>query len=135
MTKSAQPSSTQGLLNWIERSGNKLPDPVFIFIWCIAAVVLVSVIASFLGISALHPTILNETGNPLMIRAESLLSSDNIRRLLVDMPATFTGFHPLGYVLVVMLGAGVAERSGLFATARSSALSNAPSYLLTPAGA
>ena len=133
MTKSAQPSSTQGLLNWIERSGNKLPDPVFIFIWCIAVVVSISVIASFFGISALHPTILNDAGNPLMIRAESLLSSDNIRRLLVDMPATFTGFHPLGYVLVVMLGAGVAERSGLFATAMSSAMSKAPSYLLTPA--
>ena len=133
MTKSAQPSSTQGLLNWIERSGNRLPDPVFIFIWCIAVVVSISVIASFFGISALHPTILNDAGNPLMIRAESLLSSDNIRRLLVDMPATFTGFHPLGYVLVVMLGAGVAERSGLFATAMSSAMSKAPSYLLTPA--
>ena len=28
------------------------------------------------------------------------------------MPETFASFHPLGYVLVVMLGAGVAERTG-----------------------
>ena len=52
-----------------------------------------------------------------MITATSLLSADNIARLWVDMPKTFTHFHPLGYVLVVMLGAGVAERVGLFGTA------------------
>ena len=39
-------------------------------------------------------------------------------------------FHPLGYVLVVMLGAGVAERSGLFATAMRAGVRE-PS-LLTP---
>ena len=48
------------------------------------------------------------------------------------MPSTFTDFHPLGYVLVVMLGAGVAERSGLFATAMSAGMSQAPKFLLTP---
>lgn len=48
------------------------------------------------------------------------------------MPATFTHFHPLGYVLVVMLGAGVAERTGLFGTAMRAGVANAPKYLLTP---
>ena len=121
-----------GILSWIERSGNKLPDPVFIFLWCIAAVVILSVIANFFNISALHPTLLGEGGNRVVINAESLLSASNIQRLLVDMPATFTSFHPLGYVLVVMLGAGVAERSGLFATAMSACMSKAPRFLLTP---
>ena len=69
----------------------------------------------------------------MIIHAESLLSASNIQRLLVDMPSTFTDFHPLGYVLVVMLGAGVAERSGLFATAMSASMSRAPKFLLTPA--
>ena len=121
------------VLNWIERSGNKLPDPVFIFVWCIFTVIIISVIASFFGYSAFHPTLLDETGNKMIIHAESLLSASNIQRLLVDMPSTFTDFHPLGYVLVVMLGAGVAERSGLFATAMSASMSRAPKFLLTPA--
>ena len=51
------------VLNWIERSGNKLPDPVFIFVWCIFTVIIISVIASFFGYSALHPTLLDEKGN------------------------------------------------------------------------
>ncbi|MBT3530038.1 MAG: hypothetical protein HOF74_03130 [Gammaproteobacteria bacterium] len=128
-----QPNEMTGVLAWIEKSGNKLPDPVFIFLWCILAVVVMSVIATMAGVSAPHPTLLDEAGNPVLVQAESLLSAVNIQRLLVEMPATFTGFHPLGYVLVVMLGAGVAERSGLFAAAMSGAVSNAPRFLLTPA--
>ena len=122
-----------GFLGWIERSGNKLPDPVFIFLWCILGVVVISVISAIFGVSAAHPTQVDAAGNALIISAESLLSGDNIRRLLVEMPATFTGFHPLGYVFVVMLGAGVAERSGFFGTAMTGAVAKAPKLLLTPA--
>ncbi|MBT8147070.1 MAG: AbgT family transporter, partial [Gammaproteobacteria bacterium] len=125
-------AAASGLLSWIERSGNKLPDPVFIFLWCIGAVVVISVLAAIAGISATHPTQLDAAGAPLLIEAQSLLSADNVQRLLVEMPATFAGFYPLGFVLVVMLGAGVAERSGLFAAAMSSAVSKAPLSILTP---
>ncbi|WP_374406319.1 AbgT family transporter [Pelagerythrobacter sp.] len=123
----------KGILGWIERSGNKLPDPVFLFFWLIAGLIAISVIGSLLGWSALHPTELDEaTGQPRVIATASLLSAENIQRLWVEMPATFTHFHPLGYVLVVMLGAGVAERAGLFGTAMRAGVRNAPKFLLTP---
>ena len=91
-------NGTKGILAWIERSGNKLPDPVFIFLWCIAAVIALSVIAALIGVSAPHPTLVDAVGNAVVINAESLLSASNIQRLLVEMPSTFTSFHPLGYV-------------------------------------
>ena len=123
----------KGILGWIERSGNKLPDPVFLFFGLIAALVVISVIASLAGWSAAHPTEIDETtGAARVITAQSLLSAENIRQLWVDMPKTFTHFHPLGYVLVVMLGAGVAERAGLFGTAMRAGVRNAPTALLTP---
>ncbi|MEL7446380.1 MAG: AbgT family transporter, partial [Pseudomonadota bacterium] len=122
-----------GILGWIEKSGNKLPDPVFIFFYLIIALVVVSIIAAMTGVSALHPTEIDEaTGGALRIEAVSLLAAENIQRLWVEMPTTFTHFHPLGYVLVVMLGAGVAERSGFFAAGMSSAVKSAPKTLLTP---
>lgn len=124
---------TGGILGWIERGGNRLPDPVVIFLYCILAVIAISVIAAAMGTFALHPTQVDAAGNAVVIQAESLLSADNIRRLLVEMPVTFTSFHPLGYVLIVMLGAGVAERSGLLGSAMSAAVSNVPRLLLTPA--
>ncbi len=123
----------KGMLGWIERTGNKLPDPVFLFLWLILALVAISVMAALLGISAQHPSQLDANGNPVIIQAASLLSAANIRRFLVEMPMTFTYFAPLGMVLVVMLGAGVAERSGLFATAMSAFVKKAPAFLLTPA--
>ncbi len=129
----AKPEGMTGFLGWIERSGNKLPDPVFLFFYLIIALVVISIIASFSGVSALHPTSIDEgTGAPLQIEAVSLLAAENIQRLWVEMPKTFTHFHPLGYVLVVMLGAGVAERSGFFAAGMASAVKSAPSALLTP---
>ena len=133
MTTESASNGTGGVLGWIERGGNRLPDPVVIFLYCILAVIAISVIAAATGTYALHPTQVDAAGNAVAIRAESLLSADNLRRLLVEMPRTFTGFHPLGYVLVVMLGAGVAERSGLLGTAMSAAVSNVPRLLLTPA--
>ena len=132
MSQAGAPTQ-KGVLGYIERTGNKLPDPVFLFFWLIAGLVVISVIASLAGWSALHPTEIYEaTGTARVISAVSLLSADNIQRLWVDMPTTFTHFHPLGYVLVVMLGAGVAERAGLFGTAMRGAVRYAPKSLLTP---
>lgn len=122
-----------GILGWIERSGNKLPDPVFLFFWLIFILVVISVVSAAAGLSVTHPTEIDpDTGAALIVSAASLLSAENIQRLWVEMPTTFTHFHPLGYVLVVMLGAGVAERSGLFGTAMRAGVRDAPKGLLTP---
>lgn len=122
----------KGFLGWVERTGNRLPDPVFIFFYLIAILMVISAVLAFLGTSAAHPVKMADDGNPLIIKAISLFSADNIARLWTDMPKTFTHFHPLGYVLVVMLGAGVAERSGFFAACMRAAVRATPAQLLTP---
>ncbi|GHA86441.1 membrane protein [Algimonas arctica] len=133
MTDTIAPTPSQkGFLAWVERTGNRLPDPVFIFFYLILFLVIVSVVLAFMGATALHPTQVNADGSPVVIKSASLLSAENIQRLWVEMPKTFTHFHPLGYVLVVMLGAGVAERSGLFAAGIRQAVRGAPLFLLTP---
>ena len=68
----------------------------------------------------------------MILTAKSLLSAENIQAFWTEMPKTFTHFHPLGYVLVVMLGAGVAERSGFFASGIKYTMRHAPKGLLTP---
>jgi aminobenzoyl-glutamate transport protein len=122
-----------GFLGFIERAGNRLPDPVFIFLWLIGILIAGSVVADLLNYAAPHPTERGEDGVPKIIGALSLLAPENIQRLWVEMPQTFTHFHPLGYVLVVMLGAGVAERSGLFAAAMRAGVRGVPKSWLTPA--
>ena len=126
-------SRQTGFLGWVERAGNRLPDPVFIFVYLILGLVLVSILASLSGLGIDHPVRQQADGSPIRIDAVSLLASANLEKLLVEMPKTFTGFHPLGYVLVVMLGAGVAERAGLLGAAMRAGVSSAPRFLLTPA--
>eukprot|EP00903_Cladosiphon_okamuranus_P002699 g2697.t1 len=143
MAEIAEETQTKGILGWVERTGNKLPDPVFLFAYFIIALVLVSIVCAMLGVNAtLDEQVLGGMpdsqkarfgiGSDGIISAVSLIAAENIQRLWVEMPKTFTHFHPLGYVLVVMLGAGVAERSGLFASAMRSAVRGAPVFLLTP---
>jgi aminobenzoyl-glutamate transport protein len=135
MTTTATPSEQprqKGVLGWIERTGNALPDPVFIFLWLILGLAIISAVAAAMGVQVLHPVAKDEAGAPVVVQATSLFDPANIRKLLVDMPTTFTHFHPLGYVLVVMLGAGIAERTGLFGSAMRAAVKGAPKFLLTP---
>ncbi len=133
MKKTVTGSTQNGFLGFVERSGNRLPDPVFIFVFLIGILVLISQLCAWAGVSAAHPTNLAEDGSgPLILTAKSLFSAENIQKVWVEMPKTFTHFHPLGYVLVVMLGAGVAERSGLFSSGIKSAMRHAPKGLLTP---
>ena len=125
-------SAQKGFLGWVERTGNRLPDPVFIFFYLILVLMGISILCKLLGVSAAHPTKTMAGGGAAIITSESLISAQNIQRLWVNMPKTFTHFHPLGYVLVVMLGAGVAERAGLFASGIRRAVKAAPLSLLTP---
>ncbi len=119
-------SRGQRVLDVIERAGNRLPDPVLIFVWLIAAVIALSVVGAAAGWETVNPV----TGQH--IRATSLLSSGNLQRLFVEMPRTLTGFAPLGYVLLVMLGAGLAERTGLAGAAMRAAVRGVPMAWLTP---
>lgn len=113
-------------LDAVERIGNALPDPAFIFLFLIAVLIVVSIVAAAAGWSAVNP--MTNTS----ISAESLLSEENVTRLLTDMPRTVTSFAPLGLMIVVMLGAAVAERSGLFTVIIGRAVAKAPRRWLTP---
>ncbi len=109
----------------IERLGNRLPEPATLFLILIAMVMLMSVLASLLGWSVVHP------GNQEVISANNLFAPEQLRRLLVEMPEIFAGFPPLGEVLAVMLGIGVADKTGLIAATLRLFISYIPSWLLS----
>ena len=96
-----------GMLNFVEKAGNALPHPATLFGIFALMVLILSAVAYYLGLSAEHPV----TGETF--QAVNLLSEEGLHRILVDMVDNFTGFAPLGIVLVAMLGIGIAEGSGL----------------------
>jgi aminobenzoyl-glutamate transport protein len=125
METSRRPGLTQRFLNGVERVGNRLPDPITLFAILIAIVMIASLAASAAGVGAVHP------GTGDAIRPVNLLSAEQLRRILTQMPATFASFPPLGLVLVVMLGIGVAERTGLIETALRAFVASVPAKLVT----
>ncbi|MCS3636249.1 aminobenzoyl-glutamate transport protein [Salinibacter ruber] len=121
------PSWSDRWLNRIERTGNALPDPVTLFFIFIAIVMVASWITHTADVSVVHP------GTDETITADNLFSDENIRRLFTDMAETFADFPPLGLVLVVMLGIGVADKTGLISAALKSFVASVPDALLTAA--
>jgi aminobenzoyl-glutamate transport protein len=127
MTETTQRKSlTLRVLDRIEKAGNALPDPTTLFFIFIGVLVVVSIIGAALGWSAVNPG----TGDTMAVK--SLLSNENVRKLLEEMPKTLTSFAPLGTVLVMMLGTGIAEKSGYFSAALRGALKGASKGVLTP---
>ncbi len=129
----------RGFLGFVEKVGNVLPDPIMIFVYLIAILMVLSAIGAALGWSASlnYPGTEAPEGGTLengvlTYTAVSLFSEANISRLLTEMPRTLTGFAPLGLVLLVMFGAGVAERTGLFSALIRASLRDAPKVILTP---
>ncbi len=114
------------ILERIATVGNALPDPVTLFVILAGLVVLASMI--FAGASE---EVTQRDGTVVRQTVRSLLSRDGISWMLQSAVTNFTGFAPLGKVLTVMLGIGVAERSGLIAAALEQLVRSVPDSAIT----
>lgn len=101
------PQTQTGVLGWVERIGNKLPDPFWLFVILAILTALSSWVGSRIGMSATNPG----TGETLQV--ESLLTGENISKMVSEAVNNFVAFPPLGVILTVMLGVAVAEHAGL----------------------
>jgi aminobenzoyl-glutamate transport protein len=118
-------SAIDRFLSAIERVGNALPHPATLFASLALAVVVASALAVRLGLSATHPV----TGE--LVRPVSLLSVEGLHRILTQMVTNFTGFAPLGTVLVALIGIGICESSGLIGAVLRLLVLGAPRRWLT----
>jgi aminobenzoyl-glutamate transport protein len=114
-------------LDVIETVGNRLPHPATIFAMLAGIVILISAISWYLNVSAVHPV------DGSVVGVNNLLSGDGIRWMYTNILNNFLRFPPLGYVLVVMVGIGLAEGTGLFAVLIRSLVLGAPPRLITVA--
>jgi aminobenzoyl-glutamate transport protein len=112
----------------VEWLGNLLPHPVTLFALFAIGVVIVSGIASLVGLQVEDPRPGNEG---TMLTVQSLMTGEGVRWISQSIVTNFTGFVPLGTVLVALLGVGVAERSGLLTTAVRALVLGAPKNLVT----
>lgn len=152
-------TTTGGFLGWIERIGNRLPDPATLFLMGTLGIMVLSAVAVALDWSVTHElprvvegsdevvwevqyettTVTLEDGTseerdvPKVSRPTSLLTAEGIYWLLKNLVKNFMEFPPLGIVLVGMIGIGLAERVGLVAVLLKYLMLLVPRALLTPA--
>ncbi|WP_226674713.1 AbgT family transporter [Mesobacillus jeotgali] len=113
-------------LDWIEVNGNKLPDVLTLFVIFTGVILVVSAIGSAAGWTAINPATKEK------IEAVNLLNGDGIKRILSEMVKNFVNFPPLGLVLVVMLGVGLAESTGLISAFMRRVVLSAPTKMILP---
>jgi aminobenzoyl-glutamate transport protein len=136
---------TQRILDFIERVGNKVPHPAILFLALCLAVIVLSQVFYMLDVSATYeivkppPVEVEEVdipgsvlpgevlprepagaGDYTVVRetaeVRGLLTADGIRFLFTSFVPNFMGFTAMGIILIVMIGVGVAELSGLIAS-------------------
>ncbi|MDO5091380.1 MAG: AbgT family transporter [Cardiobacteriaceae bacterium] len=112
-------------LNIVERAGNRLPDPFMLFVWLALLVVAASWVFSWFGASVVHP------GSGKTLEIKSLVSGEGLQYMLTSMISNFTGFAPLGLVLSMMMGIGLADKVGLLDYGIRKSIMKSPPALLT----
>ncbi|WP_062051340.1 AbgT family transporter [Bacillus sp. JCM 19034] len=128
MSKPKKQGLVLRLLDTVEVVGNKLPHPVTLFFYFALAIVALSAIFSAFGLQVQDPLNQGE-----IIEVKNLLSADGISYIFTSAVDNFTGFAPLGTVLVTMLGIGIAERSGLISAMLRGLVTSVPKQLITAA--
>ncbi len=113
-------------LAFVERAGNRLPDPAALFVIALFATWVLSAILAPVTFDVVDP----RSGKPVVVK--SLLAPGELVASLTGMVKTFTGFQPLGIVLVTLLGVGVAEHAGLVRAFVRWLVQLTPKSLLTP---
>ena len=134
----------QRMLDFIERVGNKVPHPAILFLALCIGVIVLSQLLAWAGVGATYQVVVPDPqqihaigvgGSSLpgevmpaqppgthdyhvvteTVKIQGLLTVDGIRYLFTSFVPNFMGFTAMGIILIVMIGVGVAERSGLIA--------------------
>jgi aminobenzoyl-glutamate transport protein len=125
---------TGGALGWVEKAGNRVPDPAILFIGLIVLVIALSQALDWANVGTTSQVAEapaaqvdrakdsydspDAHGAEYKVRSErvevkGLLTGDGIRFMVTGFVSNFLGFAAVGVILVAMIGVGVAEHSGL----------------------
>lgn len=126
MTSTATPTGSDRLpwiiraMGVIERVGNALPHPFWLF-WILAAILaVISAICAAAGVSVISPS----DGEEVVV--QNLLSGDGLAMAVSTMVSNFAGFPPMATIVVVIMGVAVAERTGFLTAAMKVGISRVP---------
>ncbi|MFP5020833.1 AbgT family transporter [Pseudonocardia phyllosphaerae] len=108
----------------VERLGNRLPHPMYLFLYLFALIAVGSTVGAWLGASVVVPG----SAEPTVVRG--FLSADGVLWLLDSFIDNFIEFPPLATVMLIVVGVGIAERTGLINAAIAALFAHVPRGLV-----
>nr|WP_314180432.1 AbgT family transporter [uncultured Campylobacter sp.] len=120
------------ILGFIEKFGNKLPNPTMLFVYLSVITILLSFVLEKLGVGVSYQAIKDGQISQLSANVVNLLSADSIRTFVSSVLKNFTGFYPLGVVFAIILGIGVADKAGLLSALVKKIALNSSKKWVTP---
>jgi aminobenzoyl-glutamate transport protein len=108
----------------IERAGNALPHPFWLF-WILSAILaVVSWILSLLDVSVVSP----KDGKTVAV--QNLLSGDGLQMAVSTAVSNFAEFPPMATIVVVIMGVALAERTGFLQSLMKVSVSRVPTSMV-----
>ena len=149
------------ILGAIERGGNKMPHPAILFVWLCVGVIVLSALLAWADVKVTYevakppsvpveevvqggstqpsgglPDASIQEGEYEIVTEtaaiQSLLSADGIRFMFTSFVANFRNFAAVAIILVVMIGVGLAEASGLIGALIRKLVAVSSAATLTP---
>ncbi|OUT19140.1 AbgT family transporter [Campylobacter concisus] len=105
--------NNSSILSFIENFGNKLPNPTMLFIYLSIITIIISFVLEKMGVGVSYQAIKDGQISQLNANVINLLSADSLRSFVSSVLKNFTNFYPLGVVFAIILGIGIADKSGL----------------------
>ena len=145
----------------IERGGNRMPNPAILFLWLCAGVIVLSLLLAWADVKVTYEVakpppieveenLLDGSTQPSgglpdasiqegeyeivteTVSIQSLLSADGIRFMFTSFVSNFRNFAAVAIILVVMVGVGLAEASGLIGALIRKLVAISSEAMLTP---
>jgi aminobenzoyl-glutamate transport protein len=129
----ASKTTMQRFLDSVEKVGNMVPHPVVIFLILIGIVVVLSALLGAFGTAVSYERINAETHEieTATTAIRSLLNANGIRFMYESLVPNFMAFTAVGLMIAAMIGAGVAEESGLVTALIHKLVHVSPHWALT----
>jgi len=117
----------------VEQVGNLLPHPFFLFILLIVLIFVLSYVLNRAGVSVTHFGLSPSSGQsePSTVSVVNLLQRDMLQTIMENFVKTFAYFVPVGFVIIMILGVGLAEQAGLFSAVIRLLIFKTPKYFIT----
>lgn len=122
-------SFLERFIGGVEKIGNKLPHPFWIFTFLIVFVVFLSAVMAMTNFSVSYLAASRDPSvAPVMktVVVKSLLSLETLNKYFGNFAGVYGSFYPIGIVLIMMMAIGLAEQSGFLTALMRKMILGAP---------